>query len=473
MVVWSVYQTFLSPLSSVPGPFWAKFSRIWITYHAYIGDMHRVMMALHNEHGELVRVAPNELSTSSLSAIKTIYGPGSKFRKSDWYSVWQGHRKFDLFAERSESVHSTQRRFVARAYAMESLKDFGPYVDDAIRVLLAQLTALNKHRNSIDLGLWIQLFAFDIIGEITFSKRFGFLDVGADDHDGSSFAQITAAMRSASWIGQYPALFWLHEYLVQPVLGNKLAINMRHGSIRTFAQREIIARADRGSDHADMLDKLNKVHVAKPRQFSSADVASMVTSNIFAGSDTTAISVRSIVFHLLTYPACKARLMAEIDERKGAGELSDPVTFEEASGMPYLQAVIYEALRLHPAIGMNMPRVVPPGDGLTIGQVCVPPGAVVGANAWVTGRDKTVYGEDADEFRPERWMGEDTGDLHRYFFAFGGGARMCIGRNVSWLEMSKLIPTLFQHFDMELVEPDKPLTEVCWWVVPLCNCSGV
>lgn len=55
--------------------------------------MNTTMMHLHSKYGSLVRVGPNEVSVSDLAAIKAIYGPGTKFRKSDWYSVWQGHRK--------------------------------------------------------------------------------------------------------------------------------------------------------------------------------------------------------------------------------------------------------------------------------------------------------------------------------------------------------------------------------------------
>lgn len=87
----------------------------------------------------------------------------------------------------------------------------------------------------------------------------------------------------------------------------------------------------------------------------------MATSNIFAGSDTTAISTPAIIYYLLKNPQYKQRLVEEIDNMRKQGKLSDPVTLQEAESMPYLQAVMYEALRCHPAVGMSLPRVVPPG----------------------------------------------------------------------------------------------------------------
>lgn len=82
-----VYQVYLHPLSAIPGPFWAKLSRLWMTKHSWNGDMSVTMIALHQKHGDLVRTGPNEVSVSDLAAIKTIYGAGTHFRKSDWYSV--------------------------------------------------------------------------------------------------------------------------------------------------------------------------------------------------------------------------------------------------------------------------------------------------------------------------------------------------------------------------------------------------
>ncbi|KAK0281343.1 hypothetical protein LTR35_007719 [Friedmanniomyces endolithicus] len=390
--------------------------------------MNRTMIDLHRELGTLVRTGPREVSVSDLTAIKQIYGAGSKFRKSDWYSVWQGHRKFDLFGERDEKIHGEQRRLVSRAYAMDSLKVLEQYVDHAVTVFLDNMS--ERQGQVIDMGNWVQLFAFDVIGEVTFSKRFGFMDSGGDD---GSFGQIEGALKSASWVGQIPSFYWIHDAL-SPYIGNHLALSARHGSLRQFAIKEIAARQDRGGNQKDILSKLRATQKEKPLEMDENAVASMATSNIFAGSDTTAISTRAIIYYLLKNPQCKNKLIEEIDECRAQGKLSDPAKLSEAEKMPYLQAVMYEALRLHPAVGMSLPREVPIG-GATIAGQYLPAGSVVGANPWVIHRNKEVYGDDVEAFRPERWMIEDNGDMHRFFFAFGSGARMCLGRNISWMEM--------------------------------------
>jgi cytochrome P450 len=206
-----------------------------------------------------------------------------------------------------------------------------------------------------------------VIGEVTFSKSFGFMESQADD---GSFTQIEDALQSAAWIGQVPWLYWLHDRLV-PLIGNHLALNNRHGSLRTLAAKQISARMDRGSDRKDILSKLHAAQKEKATELDDNAVISMATSNIFAGSDTTAISTRAIIYYLLKNPQYKQKLIDEIDEFQRQGKLSDAVKLSEADAMPYLQAVMYEALRCHPAVGMSLPRVTPAG-GFTIAGTFLP-----------------------------------------------------------------------------------------------------
>ena len=188
------------------------------------------------------------------------------------------------------------------------------------------------------------LISSDVIGEVSFSKRFGFMDAAGDD---GSFKSIEGALKSAAWLGQVPIIYWIHDRL-SPYIGNHLGIAARHGSLRQFAAKEIAFRKDRGSDHQDILSKLFATQKEKPIEMNDNAVTSMATSNIFAGSDTTAISTRAIIYYLLKNPAAKQRLIEEIDDRRRQGKLSDPVKLSEADSMPYLQAVMYEALRYAP-----------------------------------------------------------------------------------------------------------------------------
>ncbi|KAL9093089.1 MAG: hypothetical protein Q9159_000448 [Coniocarpon cinnabarinum] len=339
LILYVVYQRLFSPLAGIPGPFLASVSRFWLTYVVWKGGMHERLPALHRQYGPLVRMAPNEVHVCFRPA-------GSGFRKSNWYNVWQGHRKFDLFGEQDERIHGHQRRLVSSAYSLKSIQDLEKYIDDAVAHFLKRMEDIRT-----------QTIDMNVIGEVTFSKRFGFMDVG--DEDGS-FTTIQKAIKSASWLGQITWLYWLDDYL-SPIFGHQAACQARHGSMRNFAIREISARHERGSDHDDILGKLFAIHEEKPRDFNETAIASMASSNIFAGSDTTAASTRALLYWVLKHPECEERLINEILEARASGKLSNIAKREEAENLPYFMACLWEALRFHPQPGLVMPRVVPAG----------------------------------------------------------------------------------------------------------------
>lgn len=115
-------------------------------------------------------------------------------------------------------------------------------------------------------------------------------------------------------------------------------------------------------------------------------------------------------------PTAYAKLTAEIDEAAHAGHLSLPIIqYHEAIGLPYLSACCKEGMRLHPSVGLTLPRHVPRG-GCVIAGEWFPEGTRVGVNAAVVQRDKRIFGEDADEFVPERWFRRDAARMERYMF---------------------------------------------------------
>lgn len=163
---------------------------------------------------------------------------------------------------------------------------------------------------------------------------------------------------------------------------------------------------------------------------------------------------QGIIYHLLRDPLAQAKLRAELD----AADLSFPASFSEIKDLPYLDAVIKEGLRIHPPVGNILERIVPaPGLVLRDGRV-IAPGTIVGMNQWVVSRDKEVYGEDADIFRPERWLRGSNETAVAYAarlkmmkngdLAFGGGNRICTGRHMASIEMFKFTATLFSRYDV-------------------------
>lgn len=152
----------------------------------------------------------------------------------------------------------------------------------------------------------------------------------------------------------------------------------------------------------NFVEKLMLVRDKDPEKITDLHIFIMANTNVAAGSDTTAISLSAIMWHLLSYPETLQKLRDELDEFTAQGRCSPSPTFNETQEMPYFQAVMKEALRMHPATGLPMWRVVPEGGAEIQGRF-MSEGTVVGVNTWVAHYDEDIF-PDAKIFRPERWI---------------------------------------------------------------------
>jgi cytochrome P450 len=125
--------------------------------------------------------------------------------------------------------------------------------------------------------------------------------------------------------------------------------------------------------------------------------------------------------------------------------------------------VIIETLRLFPPFTGLPFKVIPPG-GDTIDGKHVPGGTLIAPNFWMTGRNRAVFGDDAEVFRPERWLEAAEGpdrerraEMRRVAeLAFGYGRWGCAGKMIAFLELNKVFVELLRQFDFQLVNPAKP-----------------
>ncbi len=258
-----------------------------------------------------------------------------------------------------------------------------------------------------------------MIGEITYSARFGFLDRGEDV--GGIIEALHHSMRYSTLIGLYPRL--------HPILFDFMAKFRASGAgarvqIMEFVQKQLDERKAGGDDvqklaekdetaPQDFLEKLLIANKEDPEKTTSYHVFMMGLSNIIAGSDTTAVTLSGILYYLLKYPETLVKLREEIQRLGEEEKCSTPnITFAESQAMPYLQAVVKEGMRLHPATGLPLWRKVPEGGAEICGQY-FPAGAVIGLNTWVAHHNEKVFGADAKDFRPERWLEAEKGGGER------------------------------------------------------------
>jgi len=237
------------------------------------------------------------------------------------------------------------------------------------------------------MGHWFQCYAFDVIGLITYSKRLGFLDRGEDV--AGVIGALESHLKYATLVGFVP---WLHPYLFR--LRNWVAARKGQGAagvayvrqftMETMAEHEsnskVVSKeaAENDPEKAvvaqDFLTKWIAKHTANPDAMTKYMVLAGCQSNMVAGSDTTAIGLSSMLYYMLKYPRVFDKLRAEVDAVEETRAVpSQYITFDESQNMPYLQAVMKEALRIFSATGLPMERVVPEGPGLDICGYHFPP----------------------------------------------------------------------------------------------------
>ena len=400
-------------LSHVPGPFLASFTNLVRLRWVLTRKAQYVHIDLHKRYGQLVRIGPNVVSVGDPAEIQQIYGLTGHFIKSAFYPVLQPHAKGaampGLFNTQDEDLHRVMKKPIASIYSMTNLVSFESYVNSTMSVFFKELDRRFAETAEIcDLGVWLQRFAFDVIGEITFSRRLGFLE-GAQDVDGIMHSiwhhfEKAAPVGQVCWVDKLwnknRMLAWLWPPPTSPI-------------VRFATERADERKAKSPMEDSDLnnRDFLSRFIEAKSKDDKVPDWAltAWTTSNILAGSDTTAILLRTILYNLLRYPATMHQLQQELQEAADKGELStDAVTWSEAKDLPFLDACIKEAGRLHPPFGLQLERVVPPEGAVICGKP-FKAGTIVGINAWVAHRDESVFGSNASIWDPSRWLCEDEG----------------------------------------------------------------
>ncbi|KAH6982611.1 cytochrome P450 [Ilyonectria destructans] len=467
-----VRNVFASGVRDLPGPLLAKFTNLYRLFDVSKGYNHVSLVKLHESCGDNVRFGPRVVSVRNPKDVNKIYGLKGGYVKSAFYAVQQqlanGKATQTLFTTLDEAFHARIKRPVASAYSMTTLTDYEPLVDRTILALFQQLDdRYARPGRDCPIFEWLQYYAFDVIGEVTCSENFGFIEKGSDV--GGIIDALNVTMDYNAFVGQIP---WLDHWLKKNPVWTRIA--QPTGAVAQFAHKQLLSRLDETkekvssdsieSQKRDFVDRFFQAKETHPEVVDDRQVFSYMVTNMFAGSDTTAISLRAIVYYTLKHPNVYAKLLSELDTAKASGQISMPVTWKQSQTLPYFDAVVKEALRLHPAVGLILERIVPnQGLRLECGTV-LPAGTIVGASPWVMHRDRSVFGQDVESFRPERWLQDTNEDVESYNkrlkamkgadFTFGKGHRTCIGKNISLLEIYKMLPSFFLKYSVELADPE-------------------
>ncbi|KAF5724352.1 cytochrome P450 monooxygenase [Fusarium mundagurra] len=460
--LWSITSYFSSPLKKYPGPVLAIST----------GDSHLVLENLHKKYGPIVRITPSIIDVDIPEIIKIIFSIKGDWLKTPFYhgssALVNGQIVLNIFSQTDPAKHRKERQPIAKLYSSAGISTLEPHMDKVINQLCRELEERFMDGDNAgkicNIGRWILFYTWDVVGAVTFSRPIGYVEKGYD-FDGT-LRNADKAMDYFSVVGTMPFL--------DRLLDKNPICHIGPPGFNTIAEISVKHLVDRyqGNDkhyhdpqQPDFLDKFIEVKNAKSDEADDAQIISWLMINMIAGADTTAVTIRSALYFGLKHPRVWRRLTDEILAAGFWGQT--PPVYKDVKALPYTDAVIREALRMLPGVAMSMERYVPK-EGFTLPNGdFLPGGTILGMNPYILARNKSIYGEDAHEFRPERWLRDDEhGEDEERFqkrllmmnqadLSFGGGSRICIGKQMGLFQTYKVFATLVTLYEIELADPQK------------------
>ncbi|EYE92329.1 cytochrome P450 [Aspergillus ruber CBS 135680] len=459
-----VYYRFFHSLSAFPGPFWGSVTRFWIAWHNLKETEVPTVHALTKKYGPVVRITPTMLLVSDPKKLPEVYH--RRADKTSHYITGSFGESESLFNMRGHKTHATFRKHVAGPYSFSNMKKMEPLVDAHIAQWDNQLKEkFAKTGATFDFSWWAVYLVYDIISEIGFGAPFGFIKQGKDIgglvqgfHDGLPAFGLLARL--------YPFTNWMKSTFLKKYLVATPADDSGIGVLMRFRDSLIDQRLKDIEDgkkitRVDLLQTFLEARTEDGKPLDMEYIRAETLLVLLAGADTTGTAFQAMIQYLLKNPESFKRMRREIDEADDKNLLSAIPQYNEViEHLPFYVACVKEAMRLCPSAPNIFPRYVS-DPGLELYGKFVAPGNEISCNPYLVQRDPELYGEDAEEYRPERWLDPERAKLYnKYNFAFGYGSRVCLGKDIAMMELYKGPLQFLRKYDLE-VPQDKPAPQFC------------
>ena len=402
--------------------------------------------------GSTIRIGPRMLMTTDPDLIFRMNAVRSPFTRGDWYAALKLHpERENVVSVIDERKHSELRARMAAGYAGKENLHMEADIDTQLLKLFHLLDDKYVTRpeqgvfRTVDLSRVTSFFTLDVISHLAFGQTFGFLE--RDEDPFGYLANLAQFLPAIIVFGVYTELTSLLKMPLLKAVLPKTTDKRGLGRVMGFARDRVRERfGHKAVVRQDMLGSFIN------HGLTQGELESETLTQITAGSDSTASSLRLTLHFICTAPTVLARLLDEMEAAMAAGRITRPVIRDvEARQLPYLQACIKEGLRMYPPVtGLMAKRV--PDEGATVDvdgvPKYVPGGTQIAWNSWGIMRRAEIFGLDVDVFRPERWLARDDSVAENRRVAkmtetvtlcFGTGRYGCLGRGVATMELNKAI----------------------------------
>ncbi|KAL4940581.1 hypothetical protein BDV06DRAFT_18342 [Aspergillus oleicola] len=454
-----LYRLFFHPLRKFPGPRYAVLSR-WHEYYYDCWLPGKFMWWIEEQHkryGPIIRITPDELHVLDADLWDTIYTKAGRVDKYDWLTVRFGNGS-SVLSTASDSLHRIRRNALNPFFSRQRIVGLQDIIRQKLDILIERVEEYCEAISPMPLSRGFTAFSEDVIMSYCFGHDYDalrkkdwtpllhdpFFGVMVTGNTALQFPIIPQIMNALphSWIERLDPHYAL-IFRMQNDFGKQIE-DIKAAGPETKARATVLSSLIEGdlpaSEKADRRIR---------------DEAQLL---IGAGLTTTAWALSVGSFYLLDNPNVLARLREELDVAIPAYDPANPTAgleWTELEKLPYLTAVIKEAVRLSYSTTSRNVRLLP--KLISFNEWVIPAKTPVSMTIPFLNHDEEIF-PDSRSFVPERWLDspktKNGSPLERYFVGFGKGTRSCLGLNLAWCELYLVFASLFRFFDFELYQTD-------------------
>lgn len=358
------------------------------------------------------------------------------------------YKGLDLgFGQYTPYYREMRKLYVINLFSPKTVQSFSPVRVDEVSRMMDKMTKAALEAEIIDLSEMMLSFTNAVVCRTAFGKRYA--EYGEEMRRFIELLYETQAMLGVFFFTDYfPYLGWLDHFT-----GLRSRLNKAAKALDIFLQGIINERLDPNMPKPEkecLIDLL--LQFCKDQPFSSVEfthqnVKALIMDVVIAGTDTAAAAVVWAMTYLMKNPEALKKVQEEV--RSLVGDRGY-VTEDDVPNLTYMKAVVKEALRLEPVIPLLLHREAL--EDCKIGGYDIPAKTILQVNAWAIARDREAWGQNPEEFRPERYIDKPVDYKGQDFelIPFGSGRRMCPGMHLGVAMLELPFANLLYKFDWEL-----------------------
>ncbi|KAG6827437.1 hypothetical protein H0H92_011792 [Tricholoma furcatifolium] len=391
--------------------------------------------------------------------------------------------------------HKKQRKIVTPIFSVAQLRQLTPIIYDVADKLLAVLEKeVIRHPDTqgesiLDMSEWMSRVALETVGQTILDYSFDPLDSPANNPYTSAVKELVPTIFSLSLVRQFAPFLsrlgspafrrklveWTPHHAIQKVKNmsdvmHETAVDILRRKRMDITQELEASESPESSTAKDIISVLLRANnkASDAEKLSEAELTGQMTVLIFGAQDTTSSALSRILHLLSTHPKIQAdvrnEVLAKHREKRSEGDVTGRLSYDDVMALPIMDSVIKETLRLYPPVPFVRrtavkERIIPysgPEGDLHPSTVTIPVGTTLFVSIAGSNRLESVWGPDAKEWKPERWLADVHSasnsrarlpGIYSGMMTFLGGGRSCVGYKFAQVEMKILLSALLSKFE--------------------------